>query len=139
MKLLLAVAALVAIASATFIEVEENQFLSKAECKKWAPKVWKWINDADTNNNGRMTKWEEWRHFKKTMLAPKWNAWLKKHGHKLSSAGKKAYWQKRRAFMKKQKMIFMRKWAAVMGKKNSISNKKAMMMWWRACLKAKHH
>merc|ERR1719359_1132254 len=98
---------------------EENELMSKAFCKKHAPKAWKWMKAADANKNGVLHKVEAWNHFRKTKLAPKWNAWLKKHGHKLSAAGHKAYWKKRHAFMKKQRAIFMRKWKKVMKKKNS--------------------
>jgi len=84
-----------------------------------------------------MTRWEEWRHIKKTILAPKWDAWLKKHGKHLNAAGKKEYWRKRKAFMRKQRAEFMQKWRKAVGKKNKVANKAAMKWWWKQCLAKK--
>merc|ERR1719487_156682 len=108
MKFIVLVAALLAITSATMFEEEE--LLPAKVCKKYIPKAAAWIKAADANKNGVIHKVEAWNYFRKTHLAPKWNAWLKKHGAKLSAAQKKAYWKKRRAFMKAHRAKFMAWW-----------------------------
>merc|ERR1719454_594960 len=135
MKFIVLIAALLAVATATMFEEEENLY-TKAQCKKWAPMARKWMKTADANHNKVLHKWEAWKLLKKTQHDPKWNAWLKAHKAKLSKAGLKAYWKKRAAYMKVHREKFLANWRKFYGR-DYVSYKTFMGKWWKACLAGK--
>merc|ERR1712151_354361 len=69
----------------------------------------------NSNHDGLVTI-GEYVVYRKRPHAKKWNAWLTKHGHKLSAAGRKAYWKRRHAFMVKHRKMFLAKWRHIVGK-----------------------
>merc|ERR1711990_9820 len=133
MKFVLLAATILAIVTG----FEATEELSKKKCMWYLKhKIVPAIHKADTNNDGYVTERESWVWWRNTKLAPKWNAWWKKHHNKLSAAGKKAYWQKRRAFMKKMHKLHHKMWKKHVKhpKFHAIDYYKA---WFKACLKYK--